>query len=176
MKLAFRAFRETPFNELKVILIGQDIYHTPNTFDGLAFSNANSKTISPSLRNILMEVRRDWYGGKEVVLSKDLTEWAKQGVFLINVGLSVEKGKPGSHIDKWKPFMLEVIKKINENKKNMIYLLWGKFAQNYRQIIDSENNHILEAGHPSPLNRSNPFKGCGHFSKVNEILENNIEW
>lgn len=175
MKLAFRSFRETPFDKVKVVIIGQDIYHD-GSFDGLAFSNSTRKGISPSLRNVLLEVKRDYHKGEDIDLSKDLTKWAKQGVFLINVGLTVVKGKPGSHLEKWKPFMLEVIKKLNENKEGVIYLLWGKFAQNYKQFINHDKNHILEAGHPSPLNTHNPFKGCSHFSKVNEILNDDIIW
>ncbi len=176
IKLAFRAFRETPFKKVKVVIIGQDIYHDPGSFDGLAFSNRFDKEgISPSLRTILMEVKRDCYDDKHNVLNKDLTNWAKQGVFLINVGLTVIKGKPGSHIDKWKPFMLEVIKKLNENREGIIYLLWGKFAQNYKQFINDKRNYILEAGHPSPLNSTKPFLGCGHFSKTNNILKERNE-
>jgi uracil-DNA glycosylase len=172
MDLAFRAFHETPFDKVKIVIIGQDIYHD-NSFDGLAFSNSTRKGMSPSLRNILLEVKRDYYKGEDIELSKDLSKWANQGVFLINVGLSVVKGTPGSHIDRWKPFMLEVIKKLNENRQGIIYLLWGKFAQNYKQFINPDKNYILEAGHPSPLNTHNPFRGCSHFSKSNEILKEN---
>jgi len=176
IKVAFRAFRETPFTKIKVIIIGQDIYHTPNSFDGLAFSNANVKNISPSLRAILNEVKRDCYHNQNYKIDKDLTRWAKQGVFLINVGLTVVKGQPGSHLNKWLPFMFNVIKKLNENKEGIIYLLWGNFAQKYEQFIDKEKNHILKAGHPSPLNTKNPFAGCSHFSEVNKLLKNKIVW
>lgn len=173
ISLSFRCFRETNYNDIKVVIIGQDIYHD-NSFDGLAFSNANKRGISPSLRNIFLEIKRDCYDNKDVLFNKDLTNWAQQGVFLINVGLTVVKGKPGSHLDKWKPFMLDVIKKLNK-KDNVVYLLWGRFAQKYKQFINPDNNCILEAGHPSPLNRTNPFKGCSHFSKTNKYLkENNI--
>lgn len=174
--LSFRSFRETPFNSVKVVIVGQDIYHDEGRFDGLAFSNGNNKKgdrVSPSLVNIIKEIKREY---PESDISTDLTSWAKQGVFLINVGLTVIKGKPGSHLDKWKPFTLEIIKKLNENRDGLIFLLWGRFAQNYKQFIDPDRHHILEAGHPSPLNTSNPFIGCGHFSKVNEILESKIKW
>lgn len=169
MKLAFRSFRETPFDKVKVVIIGQDIYHD-GSFDGLAFSNSKRKGISPSLRNILIEIKREYNNSK---LDKDLTRWANQGVFLINVGLSVVKGQPGSHLRKWSPFMFDIIKKLNEEREGIIYLLWGNFAQKYKQFIDADKNYILESGHPSPLNTHKPFKGCSHFSKTNEILKEN---
>ena len=175
IRLAFRAFRDTPYGDVRVVVIGQDIYHDPGRFDGLAFSNGNTKNgrISPSLVNIINEVKRDYPQSKTY---NDLTSWAKQGVFLINVGLTVVQGRPGSHIDRWKPFMLDVVKQLNK-KNGLIYLLWGRFAQKYKQFIDPDNNHILEAGHPSPLNTTNPFRGCGHFKKVNDIISGDkIEW
>ena len=170
-ELAFRAFRETPLNKVKVVIIGQDIYHD-NSFDGLAFSNGTKTSgFSPSLINIMKDVKED-VGGE---VKYDLTDWSRQGVFLINTGLSAVKGKPGSHTDKWKPFMYNVIKILN-SRKNLVYLLWGSFAQNFKQYIDGENNLILCCGHPSPLNTSKPFKGNKHFSKTNVYLEeHNIE-
>lgn len=171
MELAFRAFRETPYNKVKVVIIGQDIYHD-NSFDGLAFSNGTkSSGFSPSLINIMKEVKSDVNGE----VKYDLTDWAKQGVFLINTGLTVIKGKPGSHTDKWKPFMYQVIKSLRK-RENLVYLLWGIFAQNFKQFMDDEHNLILCSGHPSPLNTSRPFKGNKHFSKINIYLEeHNIE-
>jgi len=170
MKLAFRAFRETPYSQVKVVILGQDIYHD-GSFDGLAFSNGNKKG-SPSLRNIMKEVKRSY---PENNINSDLTDWAKQGVLLINVGMTVIKGNPGSHLEKWKPFTKHVFYALNK-KSNIIYLLWGKFAQSYKQYIDVNNNIVLEAGHPSPLNRTNPFIGCNHFVKVNEFLNKKIIW
>lgn len=172
MELAFRAFRETPFNKVKVVIIGQDIYHDPDSFDGLAFSNGTKKSgFSPSLINIMKEVQSDVNGQ----IKYDLTDWARQGVFLINTGLTVIKGKPGSHTDKWKPFMYQVIKALRK-RENLVYLLWGSFAQNFKQFMDDEHNLILCSGHPSPLNTSRPFKGNKHFSQANIYLRKyNIE-
>jgi len=171
MSLAFRAFRETPLDKIKVVIIGQDLYHD-GSFDGLAFSNGNkTNKFSPSLINIMKEVKSDVNGE----IKYDLIDWAKQGVFLINTGLSVVKGKPGSHTDRWKPFMYNVIEILKKRNK-LVYLLWGNFAQNFAQYMDAENNLILFAGHPSPLNTYKPFSGCKHFSKTNIYLrDNNID-
>lgn len=166
MELAFRAFRETPFNKVKVVIVGQDIYHD-NSFDGLAFSNGTKTSgFNPSLINIMKEVKSDVNGE----VKYDLTDWARQGVFLINTGLTVIKGKPGSHTDKWKPFTCKVINSLRI-RENLVYLLWGNFAQSFKQFMDEEHNLILCCGHPSPLNTTNPFKGNKHFSKTNLYLE-----
>lgn len=177
MRLTFRAFRETPYNNVKVVIIGQDIYHD-GSFDGFAFSNGtkNPKNISPSLRNIIKEVRRTY---PESNTTHDLSHWARQGVFLINAGLTVIRKEPKSHISQWNPFIQEVMEKLNQ-KGNIVYMLWGRFAHNFNQYINQKENFVLYAGHPSPLNRSNPFIGSDHFIKANNCLktigEKEIVW
>jgi uracil-DNA glycosylase len=176
IKLSFRAFRETPFDTLKVVIIGQDPYHDEGRFDGLAFSNGNlmdsngiQKRESPSLKNILDEVESDVYGGMILDREFDLTRWAKQGVLLLNTALTVPVGTPGAHIELWKPFIKEVFRTL-QYQSGIIYMLWGAHANKYRELIIEKSNHILSAGHPSPLNTANPFKGCRHFSKANKLL------
>lgn len=163
----FRCFAETPYHKINVVLIGQDPYHDGSAC-GLSFSNEGGGKISPSLRNILRESGRT---------NPDLSSWAKQGVLLLNTALTVEKGKPCSHLEMWKEFTNFVIRRILE-KDNVIWLLLGNNAKNIMPIQQTDNQVIV--GHPSPLNRSVPFLGTGCFNRVNEKLiligKQKIEW
>ncbi len=166
---AFNAFKYTPWDDVRVVLVGQDPYHDGSAH-GLAFSTVGSKC-PPSLKNILLEVEDDCYNGLHIPRSilLNLEGWARQGVLLLNTALTVEKGKPGSHSKLWSAFTIEVFRLLR-SKPGTIYMLWGNHAKNFKQYIDLDQNYVLEAGHPSPLNTKYPFKGCKHFSKVNEII------
>ena len=162
----FKAFDLCEMQKVKVVIIGQDPYHTPGVPNGLAFSvNRNSK-LPPSLVNIFKELEAD-LGIKNSI--GDLTAWSKQGVLLLNTSLSVCAGLPASHSKiGWELFTNTVINVI-QKKKNIVFLLWGKHAQKKGDLIEN-NNFILEAAHPSPLSANNGFFGCGHFSKTNNFL------
>ena len=167
--LIFNAFNLTPFDKVKVVILGQDPYHGDNQAMGLSFSVPKGVKIPPSLINIYKEIYDDL--GIIEPNSGDLTYWAKQGVLLLNASLSVEKGKPNSHKDfGWHLFSDAVIKKISDEKNGVIFLLWGNFAKNKANLIDQNKHFILTAPHPSPLARG-AFFGCKHFSKTNEILK-----
>ncbi|MCZ6102667.1 MAG: uracil-DNA glycosylase [Campylobacter ureolyticus] len=167
--LIFNAFNLTPFDKVKVVILGQDPYHGDNQAMGLSFSVPKGVKIPPSLINIYKEIYDDL--GIIEPNSGDLTYWAKQGVLLLNASLSVEKGKPNSHKDfGWHLFSDAVIKKISDEKYGVIFLLWGNFAKNKANLIDQNKHFILTAPHPSPLARGG-FFGCKHFSKTNEILK-----
>ena len=167
--LIFNAFNLTPFDKVKVVILGQDPYHGDNQAMGLSFSVPKGVKIPPSLINIYKEIYDDL--GISEPNSGDLTYWAKQGVLLLNASLSVEKGKPNSHKDfGWHLFSDAVIKKISDEKNGVIFLLWGNFAKNKANLIDQNKHFILTAPHPSPLARGG-FFGCKHFSKTNEILK-----
>tara|TARA_Y100000991_G_scaffold17039_1_gene11269 strand:+ start:4651 stop:5316 length:666 start_codon:yes stop_codon:yes gene_type:complete len=162
----FRAFDLCELNKVKVIIIGQDPYHTPGVPNGLAFSVNKNQKLPPSLINIFRELESD-LGVKNS--SGDLSAWSRQGVLLLNTSLSVCAGLPASHSNiGWENFTNAVIEEI-QKKKNMIFLLWGKHAQQKKALIQ-ENNFILEAAHPSPLSANNGFFGCNHFSKINNLL------
>lgn len=176
----FNAFWKTPFNDLKVMILGQDPYHGANQAHGLSFSVQKGITPPPSLKNIYKELATDIPG---FVLPNDgeLTEWAEQGVMLLNATLTVRAGTPGSHQKKgWEVFTDTVIQKISEEKEGIIFLLWGKFAQAKAELIDGKKHHILTAAHPSPYSADNGFFGCHHFSKTNAVLEKEgkkpIDW
>jgi uracil-DNA glycosylase len=167
----FNAFWKTPFNELKVVILGQDPYHGPNQAHGLSFSVQKGITPPPSLKNIYKELATD-LPGFVIPAHGELTEWAKQGVMLLNATLTVRAGSPGSHQKKgWEIFTDTVIQKISEQKEGIVFLLWGKFAQAKAELIDAKKHHILKAAHPSPYSADNGFFGCKHFSKTNAILE-----
>lgn len=168
--LTFNAFHLTPLNSLKIIILGQDPYHKQNQAMGLSFSVPKGVRIPPSLRNIFKELKADL--GVEIPKSGDLSAWARQGVLLLNAIFSVEENKPLSHsLWGWQEFSDSVIKKLSLEKEGLIFLLWGKFAQNKKDLIDTKKHFILEAAHPSPLARQG-FLGCRHFSKSNAILQN----
>ena len=162
----FRAFDLCELNKVKVIIIGQDPYHTPGVPNGLAFSVNKNQKLPPSLINIFRELESD-LGIKNS--SGDLSAWSRQGVLLLNTSLSVCAGLPASHSNiGWENFTNAVIEEI-QKKKNMIFLLWGKHAQQKKALIQ-ENNFILEAAHPSPMSANNGFFGCNLFSKINNLL------
>lgn len=167
----FNAFEYTPFDRVKVVIIGQDPYHGPGQAHGLAFSVNGVQTLPPSLRNIFKELKSDL--GLTIPQHGDLTKWAKQGVLLLNATLTVEAGQPGSHQNKgWEQFTDMVIRKISNEKSGVVFLLWGRFAQAKEQLIDASRHHILKAAHPSPFSADRGFFGCRHFSKTNELLTN----
>ena len=162
----FRAFDLCELNKVKVVIIGQDPYHTPGVPNGLAFSVNKNQKIAPSLINIFKELESD-LGVKNYI--GDLSAWSRQGVLLLNTCLSVCAGLPASHSNiGWENFTNAAIEEI-QKKKNIIFLLWGKHAQQKKAFIQ-EDNFILEAAHPSPLSANNGFFGCNHFSKTNNLL------
>ena len=176
----FNAFWKTPFKNLKVMILGQDPYHGANQAHGLSFSVQKGITPPPSLKNIYKELSTD-IPGFVIPNTGDLTEWAEQGVMLLNATLTVRAGSPGSHQKKgWEIFTDTVIQKISEQKEGIIFLLWGKFAQAKTELIDAKKHYILKAAHPSPYSADNGFFGCHHFSKTNAILEKEgkkpIDW
>ena len=177
--LIFNAFNTTPFDKVKVVILGQDPYHGPGQAHGLCFSVPNGIPPPPSLVNIFKELQTDI--GINIPNHGNLTHWAEQGVFLLNASLTVRAGEPMSHSKiGWAEFTDTVIKKISELKKNVVFLLWGKFAQEKKVLIDETKHLILKAAHPSPLSASSGFFGCHHFSKTNEYLMRNgidpIDW
>lgn len=176
--LIFNAFDTTPFDEVKVVIIGQDPYHGPGQAMGLSFSVPRSQKIPASLRNVYKELKTDV--GVDPPNHGDLTKWAKQGVFLLNAILTVRHKSPGSHKSiGWAQFTDAVIKKISSEKEGVIFLLWGNYAKSKKALINELKHHVLEAVHPSPL-AGNAFLGNKHFSKTNTILKNEgkatIDW
>ena len=162
----FRAFDLCELNKVKVVIIGQDPYHTPGVPNGLAFSVNKNQKLPPSLINIFREIESD-LGVKNYI--GDLSAWSRQGVLLLNTCLSVCAGLPASHSNiGWENFTNAAIEEI-QKKKNIIFLLWGKHAQQKKAFIQADN-FILEAAHPSPLSANNGFFGCNHFSKTNNLL------
>ena len=167
--LLFNAFNTTPFDKIKVVILGQDPYHGKGQAHGLCFSVQNGIQPPPSLMNIFKELQSDI--GIDIPDHGNLTHWAEQGVFLLNASLSVRAGEPMSHSKiGWAEFTDTVIKKIADHKKNIVFLLWGKFAQEKRIMIDEKEHCILRSVHPSPLSAHAGFFGCKHFSKTNEYL------
>ena len=174
----FNAFNTTPIDKVKVVILGQDPYHGPGQAHGLCFSVSNGVQPPPSLINIFKELHDDI--GISIPNNGNLTHWAQQGVFLLNASLTVRAGDPMSHSKiGWAVFTDTVIRKISEEKKHVVFLLWGKFAQEKRSLIDETKHLILQAAHPSPLSVTG-FLGCRHFSKTNEYLMKNgidpIDW
>lgn len=165
----FNAFNTTPFDKVKVVIIGQDPYHGPGQAMGLCFSVPNSIKVPASLKNIYKELNRDL--GMPIPDHGDLTKWAEQGVFLMNAILTVERGKAGSHKKiGWQQFTDEVIKTLSTKKEGLVFLLWGNFAKAKKALIDETKHYVLESVHPSPL-AGGAFIGNGHFSKTNELLK-----
>lgn len=169
----FQAFNFCSFDQVKVVIIGQDPYHGAGQANGLAFSVHSGVKAPPSLRNILKEVWDDVNGMPLV----DLTRWAEQGVFLLNTALTVEEKKPGAHSDfGWDFFTDKVIQVINERKEHVVFMLWGNFAHRKERLIDTNKHLVLKAPHPSPLSAYQGFFGCKHFSSANAFLEaNNLD-
>ena len=167
--MIFNAFNRTPFENIKVVIIGQDPYHGAGQANGLCFSVSDGIPPPPSLKNIFKELHADL--GFEIPVSGNLEKWADQGVLLLNACLTVRAGQPASHQNiGWEQFTNAVIRLISEEKEGIIFLLWGKFAQQKEVIIDTGKHFLLKAAHPSPFSAYNGFLGCKHFSKVNEIL------
>ncbi|MFN8406660.1 MAG: uracil-DNA glycosylase [Sphingobacteriaceae bacterium] len=172
----FNAFNHTPFDRVKVVILGQDPYHGQGQAHGLSFSVQNGVAVPPSLKNIFKELAND-IPSFHIPLHGDLTRWANQGVLLLNATLTVEAQKPGSHQGKgWEIFTDRAITELSVRRSNIVFLLWGKFAQHKAALIDKRKHHILTAAHPSPYSASNGFFSCRHFSRTNQILlENHIE-
>ena len=175
----FAAFNHTPFSDVKVVIIGQDPYHRAGQANGLCFSVADGIKKPPSLVNIFKEIHQDL--GLDIPESGNLEHWAQQGVLLLNATLTVRAKNAGSHQKQgWEQFTDSCIRKLSSERKNLIFLLWGRFAQNKAALIDSSKHHILTAPHPSPFSAYSGFFGCGHFSKTNELLQQmnkpTIQW
>ncbi len=169
-KLIFNAFDQCPFENLKIVILGQDPYHGPGQAHGLCFSVNDGIDFPPSLRNIFKELKNDV--GKEIPKTGNLLPWAKQGVLLLNATLTVRANQAGSHQNKgWEIFTDTVIHKINEQKENVAFILWGNYAISKGKFIDQSKHLVLTSVHPSPLSASRGFFGNHHFSKANEFLQ-----
>ncbi|HMW67027.1 MAG TPA: uracil-DNA glycosylase [Chitinophagaceae bacterium] len=165
----FNAFNSTPIDQVKVVILGQDPYHGAGQAHGLCFSVQTGVPPPPSLINIFKELNEDL--GVAIPSHGNLSAWATQGVFLLNASLTVRAGEPMSHSKiGWAQFTDNVIKKISTEKTKVVFLLWGKFAQEKKALIDESKHCILKAAHPSPLSAHAGFFGCRHFSKTNEYL------
>lgn len=174
----FNAFDQTPFEQVKVVILGQDPYHNPGEAMGLSFSVPKNKRVPPSLKNIYKEMKTDI--DVEPADHGDLTKWAKQGVFLLNAMLTVEHKKAGSHRKLgWQNFTDEVIRQLSDRREHLVFMLWGNFARQKKELIDEGKHLVLEAAHPSPLARGAYF-GSKNFSQANAYLEKNgkepIDW
>jgi uracil-DNA glycosylase len=168
--LIFNAFDKTPLNNVKVVLLGQDPYHGKGQAHGLCFSVQDSIMPPPSLINIFKEIETDIGVGMPARYG-NLTKWAEQGVLLLNAALTVRANEPFSHAKiGWAEFTDAVIRKISELKKGVVFLLWGKFAQEKQALIDETKHYVLKAAHPSPFSADKGFFGCRHFSKTNNLL------
>ena len=175
----FNAFAFTPFSKVRVVIIGQDPYHGPGQAHGLSFSVPDGVAPPPSLVNIFKEIKADM--GISMSATGNLEKWAKQGVLLLNASLTVEANKAMSHGQiGWHHFTDEVIRHISANGQDVVFMLWGRFAQNKEVLIDAEKHLILKAAHPSPLSAHSGFFGCCHFSKANNWLRQKglspIDW
>lgn len=175
----FRAFDTCDFDAVKVVIIGQDPYHGKGQANGLCFSVRPGIRMPPSLVNIFKEIHQDL--GKPMPSSGDLDRWARQGVLLLNATLTVRASSPGSHQNKgWEQFTDAVIAQISSQKENVVFLLWGAYAQKKGEVIDRNKHLVLMAAHPSPYSADRGFFGCRHFSKTNEFLRSKglkeIDW
>lgn len=165
----FRAFDLCSFEDCRVVILGQDPYHSPKTAIGLSFAVENGNRLPPSLQNIYKELETDLNIPRSV--NGDLSEWASQGVLLLNAVLTVEQGKPGSHAGRgWEIFTDSVIKTISDKKENVVFILWGAYAQKKQTLIDSTKHHVILSPHPSPFSAHTGFFGSKPFSKTNEYL------
>lgn len=178
--LIFNAFDHTPVENVKAVILGQDPYHGPNQAHGLCFSVNDGIQFPPSLQNIFKELKTDI--GMETPKSGNLTKWADQGVLLLNATLTVRASQAGSHQKRgWEQFTDAAIKRLSDNRTNLVFLLWGRYAQNKESLINKENGHlILKSVHPSPLSAHGGFFGCKHFSLTNDFLKSKgiepIDW
>jgi len=178
-KEIFNAFDNADFDTVKVVIIGQDPYHGPGQANGLCFSVREGVPMPPSLKNIFKEIQSDL--GKPIPKSGDLVRWANQGVLLLNATLTVRASAPGSHQNKgWEQFTDAVIKEISDKKDNVVFLLWGAYAQKKGEVIDRSRHLVLMSAHPSPFSADRGFFGNKHFSKTNEYLKSKgvteIDW
>lgn len=178
-KEIFRAFDTCSFEDVKVVIIGQDPYHGPGQANGLCFSVRDGVPMPPSLKNIFKEIKLDL--GKVIPASGDLGRWSDQGVLLLNATLTVRGSSPGSHQKKgWEEFTDQVIRTISNEKEHVVFLLWGAYAQKKGEVIDRKKHLVLMSPHPSPFSADRGFFGCKHFSKTNEYLRSKglkeIDW
>ena len=178
-QLMFNAFNTTPFDHVKVVLLGQDPYHGPGQAHGLCFSVQTGVKPPPSLVNIYKELNSDI--GMSIPNHGNLTKWAEQGVLMLNASLTVRADEPMSHSKiGWAEFTDSVIKKISDQREHVVFILWGRFAQEKQVLIDETRHLVLKAAHPSPFSANNGFFGCRHFSKTNEYLMQNgidpVDW
>jgi uracil-DNA glycosylase len=176
----FNAFNHTPFDQVKVVILGQDPYHGQGQAHGLSFSVQKGVTIPPSLKNIYKELAEE-FPDFSIPHHGNLTSWADQGVLLLNATLTVRAQEAGSHQNKgWEIFTDHVISELSARKTGLVFLLWGRYAQNKESLIDTSKHHVLKAAHPSPFSAYSGFFGCGHFKKTNQILEKEgkkgIDW
>lgn len=177
--LVFNAFAHCPFEAVKVVILGQDPYHGPSQAHGLSFSVPEGVAIPPSLRNMYKEIQADL--GVAPAASGNLEHWARQGVLLLNATLTVRAGEAGSHQKLgWEQFTDAAIAALSEQKEHLVFMLWGRYAQDKGAYIDTKKHLVLKAAHPSPLSAHNGFFGCHHFSKANAYLTEHrlipIEW
>ena len=175
----FNAFRYTDFDNVKVVILGQDPYHGPNQAEGLSFSVSNSVLKPPSLKNIFKELENDL--GIQFPEVNSLKPWAKEGVLLLNAVLTVEEHQPTSHKNKgWETFTDEIIRIINKKEEPVVFILWGAYARAKKDLITNPKHLIIESAHPSPFSARNGFFGSKPFSKTNEFLKKNgikeIDW
>lgn len=175
----FAALDATPFDKVKVVILGQDPYHGLGQAHGLCFSVQHGTAVPPSLVNIYKELQRDL--GIAPPSHGCLTHWAEQGVLLLNAVLTVEEGRAGAHQSKgWEGFTDHIVDVLNREREHLVFLLWGSYAQAKGKMIDTSKHRVLKAPHPSPLSAHRGFIGCGHFSKANEYLVRNgmapIDW
>ncbi len=175
----FSAFNHTPFDKVKVVILGQDPYHGDGQAHGLSFSVPEGIAKPPSLINLFKELHADL--GLPIPQTGNLEKWADQGVLLLNATLTVRANTPGSHQKQgWENFTDAAIKKLSDKRENLVFILWGRFAQNKEVLIDANKHCILKAAHPSPFSAYNGFFGCRHFSKTNEYLRSKgigeIDW
>ncbi len=180
----FRAFDLVPVDQVKVVILGQDPYHTPGVADGLSFSTKPGNRVPPSLKNIYKEIASEFgYKNYDYMQNPDLTRWAEQGVLLLNNTLTVRSGQANSHKEfGWGKFTNAVIEKLAREREGLVFMLWGKFAQGKKPVIlgQSSTHLILESAHPSPFSADRGFFGNGHFRTANEWLEkhsqDSIKW
>lgn len=178
-RLIFNAFDTTPFDAVKVVILGQDPYHEPGQAMGLSFSVPQGVALPPSLRNIYTEIRNEF--GNEQPASGDLTRWARQGVLLLNATLSVRQGQAGSHQRQgWEQFTDAAISALAREREGLVFMLWGSYAGAKAAFIDPQRHLVLRSAHPSPLSAHRGFFGNGHFKACNEYLVQHgktpIEW
>ncbi|GGI28547.1 uracil-DNA glycosylase [Pedobacter mendelii] len=176
----FNALNTTPFDKVKIVILGQDPYHGVNQAHGLSFSVQKGVAIPPSLKNIYKELETDIEGFKPPQHG-NLMHWAEQGVLLLNATLTVRASEAGSHQNRgWEIFTDEIIKALSNKREHIVFLLWGKYAQQKASLIDEKKHYVLKAAHPSPFSAYNGFFGSKHFSKANQLLVQNnltpIDW